>query len=159
MGNEARESQIIQMQSLLDQRPDLASYMTMDSTILNALPFLPVFPAAQVIRARAQYVETDAVMGISYITVYRQDIGPFIASEFMYTFQGMSKDGMYYISAMFPVEPSMFPAEYPVVDLTTFDMVAYANDSIAQLNAAVPEDVTPSLTSVDAVFASFAFAQ
>jgi hypothetical protein len=53
----------------------------------------------------------------------------------------------------------MFPAEYPVVDLTTFDMVAYANDSIAQLNAAVPEDVTPSLTSVDAVFASFAFAQ
>ncbi|MFN8374375.1 MAG: hypothetical protein U0694_16050 [Anaerolineae bacterium] len=157
-GNESRESQLVNLQALLSQRADLTPNMVMDAGAMNALPFLPVFPAGQIIRARAQYVETAQVSGVAYLTVFREDTGPFIASEILYTFQGLSADGSYYISAIFHANPAMLPTEYPVIDPTTFDMTAYGNDIIAQLNAAAPEDFSPSLTTLDTVIQSFSFA-
>src|SRR5689334_4956011 len=53
-------AQVQALQNLVAQRPDLASFMTVnsDNTASNSLPYLPVMAAAQAIRARAQYVET-----------------------------------------------------------------------------------------------------
>jgi heat shock protein HslJ len=149
-----------QLQTLLAERPDLASYMQVDTTQENALPFMPVFPAVQVLRARAQFVDTASLSGISYVTVYSQGVSPFVGSDFFYTFQGISADGAHYISVIIRLNTALFPEEIPAdFDYeefsATFDQ--YLSDSVATLNNASPDDFTPSLTTLDAFVKSFAF--
>lgn len=147
-----------QLQTLLTDRPNLAAYMVADETNQFALPFLPLQPASQVLRSNAQYIENDTIAGIRYISAYRQDVSPLLASDFWYTFQGLSKDGRYYISAVFQADTALFPAEFPAdFDEAAFGagLTAYLNESIATLNAAQPTDFAPSLTSLDAIVQSF----
>ncbi|MCC6803607.1 MAG: META domain-containing protein [Anaerolineae bacterium] len=148
------------LQALLAQRPDLAQYMvsSTDSNSQN-LPFLPVFPAAQVIRASAAYLDTPYVQGVRYVTVYRQDVSPFVGSEFLYTFQGITVDGARYVTATFRLNTSLFPAEIPSdFDYDTFNQqfTQYLSDSIVTLNAAAPGDFSPALATLDALVQSFA---
>jgi heat shock protein HslJ len=149
--------QFQQLQTLLTDRPDLAQFMVSNST----LPFLPTnLGPTQVVRARAQYVETPSVRGISYVTMFRFDVSPFTSSEFLYTFQGISLDGTQYVSAIFHVDAAVFPAEIPSdFDFAAFEeqYEAYVTESINQLNAATVENFTPSLSAIDAVIQSFAF--
>jgi hypothetical protein len=155
------EERLQRLQTLLSERPDLASYMAVPEDMSdNSLPFLPVYPAGQVIRARAQYVEFAAVTGISYVTVYRQDASPFLGNEFIYTFQGLSTDGQYYVSAIFRLSTDLFPAEPdPNVDMEAFiaHINEYFTESITTLNEAAPEDFMPPLTTLDAVIQSISF--
>lgn len=151
---------LAQLQSLLAERPDLAQFTATTDDSSDELPFMPVMPAAQVIRARPQFIETPAVQGISYVTIYRQDASPFLGSEFVYTFQGISTDGAHYVSAIFPLETALFPAETPA----DFDYEAfietindYFAESVATLNDASPDAFTPSLTALDAIVRSFSF--
>jgi hypothetical protein len=154
--------ELTQLQTLLADRPDLASYMVVtDNMSENTLPFMPVFPAAQVIRARAQYVDLPTLSGISYITAYRQDAFPFTSHEFWYTFQGLSADGQYYVSAAFKLSTTIFPAEIAAdFDYEAFiaTIADYMNQSVTQLNAATPDQFTPSLTVLDGIIQSFGFA-
>jgi heat shock protein HslJ len=156
------EQEFQNLQTLLAQRPDLAQHMVVNEDGTGStLPFLPVFPAAQVIRARANYVTTPSLQGISYVTVYRQDVSPFISSEFLYTFQGISADGSRYVSAIFKLNTALFPAEIPPdFDFETFNAQfnQYLTDSIATLNNATPEDFTPSLATLDSIIQSFTLA-
>lgn len=160
-GYEFPSGQLAQLQALLAAQDDLAPYMAVtDSTTANALPLMPVLPAGQVIRARAQYLDLATISGISYIAVYRQDVSPFTSNEFWYTFQGLSKDGQYYLSAMFKVAPDMFPAEIGAdFDWEAFNanFNAYLQQSVDQLNAATPDQFAPSLSTLDAVIGSFGF--
>ncbi len=159
-GYDQSQQQLQLLQTLVAQRPDLAQYMTTDQTS-NAfnLPFLPVQPAAQVIRARAQYVDTGAFSGVSYVTVYRQDVSPFIGGDFRYVFEGISTDGSTLVSANFPLTTTLFPAEIaPDFNMDNFAATFndYLQQSVATLNGAAPTDFTPSLTTLDAVVQSFA---
>ncbi len=96
--NADNRAQYDQLQTLLNNRPDLAPFsVTEDNVNANALPYLPQAAAGQVLRARPQYVESASVSGISYVTVWRQDVSPLMGNELLYTFQGISNDGANYI--------------------------------------------------------------
>src|SRR5690606_9659844 len=106
----------------------------------------------QVIRAHAQYLDTGSLSGVSYITVYRQDVSPFVSNEFFYTFQGVSADGLFYVSARMPLTVSDFPSQIPA----DFDMDEFAagfndylTESVTTLNAAAPEAFSPALGNLD----------
>lgn len=140
---------------LLESRADLSVYMSPEAEA--PLPFLPIVPAGQVIRARASYLESDTLSGISYVTIYRHDLAPFLANEAIYTFQGLTNDGLYYVSAVFPLTTDVFPQAVP----PTFDPVAfsegfdaYVAESVVSLNASAPDDFTPTLTGLDDVILS-----
>lgn len=148
------------LRALLETRPDLSAYMISGDSLADtaALPFLPVFPAGQVLRARAQYVDTSAVQGISYVTAYSQAAEPFTSQSFLYTFQGVSADGVYYIAAIFRLHTGLFSDDLPLdydPDAFIAGMPDYFNQSAGQLNQAAPEDFTPSLEPLDALIASF----
>jgi heat shock protein HslJ len=154
--------QVTALQDLLANRPDLAAYMTVDAenSSSNALPFLPVAPASQVIRARAQFVDAPTISGISYVTVYRQDVSPFINNEFWYAFQGISTDGLYYVSAVMRLTVPDFPAELPAdfdYEAFTATFTDYLTESVANLNAPAPEAFTPALTALDTLVQTFTF--
>lgn len=147
------------LQTLLADRPDLTPFVdATEATQENSLPFVPVFPAAQVMRARANYVDTGTLSGISYITLYRQDVAPFLGHEFIYTFQGISSDGSTYVSAVFWIFTDLFPSEFPEdFDYEAFsaEYEQYVVESVATLNNASPDDFAPSLATLDALIGTF----
>lgn len=153
--------QLQQLQILLADRSDLTPFMQFSGgTPEGALPYLPMQNANQVIRPRAQYVDTDTVSGISYLTVFRQDVSPFVGNEFLYTFQGLSANGEYYVAASFRLATSLFPTEIPADfdwDAFNAEFEQYLSESVTTLNDASPDDFTPSLTTLDAVIQSFTF--
>lgn len=160
-GYEFFNQELQSLQTLLADRPDLTPFMeATEPTQENSLPFVPVFPAAQVIRARANYVDTGTISGISYITLFRQDVSPFRGHEFTYTFQGTSNDGSAYVSASFRLFTELFPSEFPEdFDYEAFsaEYEQYVTESVATLNNASPDNFVPSLTTLDALIGTFSF--
>lgn len=145
-----------ELDTMLETQPDLSNYYTFD----NRLPYLPILTHGQVIRARANYLDAQEVHGITYITAIMAAAEPFMNNTFFYTFQGLSKDGAYYISADFMVTIDLFPAE---ID-TSFDPAAFMDNLdayLAESSAAITEAndavFTPHLTLFDAVIQSIAF--
>jgi hypothetical protein len=155
------ENRLKALQDLLAQRPDLTAYMDVAQNMNDVmLPFLPVLPAAQVLRARAEYVATGSVSGVRFVTVYAQAADPFLADTFFYTFQGLSADGSVYVSALFWLNASIFPENVPAdMDWEAFgaNYMTYLAESVAKLNGASPDQFTPSLEALDGIVESFAF--
>ena len=159
-GYEFPTARLEQLQTLLDEQPDLSTYMDTTITEANELPFMPVLSAGQILRARARYVDLPTIAGISYVTIYRQDVSPFLGSEFFYTFQGISKSEDAYVTAIFRLNTDLFPSDFPQdFDYAVFSeqFPKYMADSVATLNQAAPEDFTPSLDALDAMIESFTF--
>ncbi len=149
---------ITALQTLLAQRPDLNAYMDPAGVAGNiGLPRLPLVNAAQVLRARAKYVDLGTLSGVSYLTTYAQGPTPFASQSFWYTFQGISSDGQYYVAVDIPVSTALFPYEIPA----DFDFDAwfaainqYNTDSLNALNMADPNAFMPSLNSIDQMIGS-----
>lgn len=151
------QAQVDQLQSLLAEKPDLTAYETaISGADGKTLPYIPVLTHGQNLTARGQYIETEAVRGVAYITAVRAALEPFMPGDFLYTFQGISTDGAWYINVSFPLQTDLFPAELPNFDFEQFqaDWPEYLAESIATLNTAAPEDFTPSLRAIDALVQS-----
>jgi hypothetical protein len=151
-GFSEHESRLAVLQSLLDERPNLADFeaLNTDDMNVNALPFIPVYAAGQVIRARTQYIETDAVKGIAYLTIFQEVAEPF--ERALWTFQGVSSDGTTYIAAIFNVSSSVFPEDSSDFDVARFN--EYRAKMVAWLNEADPASFEPALPMLEALIQS-----
>jgi hypothetical protein len=121
-----------------------------------------VYAAGQSFRARSQYIDTDQVAGVAYITIYQEVQEPFLSDSSIWTFQGLSADGQYYISAIFNITNDVFPAEIaPDFDPATFqaEYGEYHAKYTAWVNEAGPEAFSPGLETLEALVQSFTFAQ
>ncbi|MBZ0296786.1 MAG: hypothetical protein K8L99_29765 [Anaerolineae bacterium] len=154
-------AQVEQLQTLLAERPDLAAYEPgINDPSVGTLPYVPVLPHSQDITARAQYIETEMLQGISYVTAFRAAQEPFNSQSFLYTFQGISSDGQYYLAVTFTLNTALFP-ENPVVDPVEFQeqWPQYLTESIETLNTAESSAFTPDLALADALVQSITFTQ
>ncbi len=155
--------QLARLQTLLSERPDPATLKTIGADgSVNPLPFVVDFAAAQAIVARVGYVDTPELSGVAYLTVFRQDVYPFTAGDFWYTFQGLSTDGTWYVSADFVITASMFPTKLDIKDANRISSSAkrwaqYLRTSLATLDGADPSAFKPPLTSIDALVQSITF--
>jgi hypothetical protein len=135
---------------------EFATYSTDAETA--ALPFLPLFNAAQVFRAQPEMIEFDGGQGIRYLAYYSQSVNVILETEVFYTFQGLTDDGQFYISAIFPVRSGLFDEEYPTED---FDYDAFAQNYQSYMEAALddlnnmePDAFEPSLNTLDDIITS-----
>jgi hypothetical protein len=137
---------------LLDERPDLDEFEVLHTENMNAnaLPFIPVYAAGQVIRARTEYIETDDVQGIAYLTVYQEATEPF--ERALWTFQGISTDGDYYVAAIFNVTSDVFPEDTSGFVVGRFN--EYRAKMVRWLNDADPESFEPALPTLEALVES-----
>jgi hypothetical protein len=151
-------AEVERLQTLLDQRPDLAQFAQGSFAPAAGLPYLPILPHGQIFTARAKYIETPAVTGISYLTEMSAAIEPLGGSFFLYTFQGISSNGEFYVNVTFMLDTALFPVQ-EVFDPVTFqeNWPTYLAESFSLLNEADPSDFTPSLDMLDAVVQSFDF--
>ncbi|MCC7207553.1 MAG: META domain-containing protein [Anaerolineae bacterium] len=139
------------LRGILDERPDLTDYLAVVTDGSRNLPFLPVVPAAQVIRGQPAYIEGAGWRGVRYLTVYRQDVSPFMANDFRYTLQALTDDGRY-LAVSVPLQTGLFPSELPAdfdYDTFTATFEQYLSESVTTLDQAGPEAFTPSLSVVE----------
>lgn len=133
----------------------------------ETLPFLPTFNAAQVFYARPQALSFQNGSGIRYITQYGQAPLPINNSEVFYTFQGLTSDGKYYVSAVLPINSPLLVADATQDAVTpnggvpfewnpdTFEFVEGYLDSVALvLNTADPNSFNPTLPLLDQMIQS-----
>jgi len=121
------------------------------------LPFLPPFNAAQMFHVFEQRLESEHTMAIRYLTLYSQAYVAIDNYNVFYTFQGLSKDGRYYIAAVLPINSSLlsdtqatneeleqYSKYYPAYIHGMRDMMTTQNGGV----------LTPRLEALDAMMLS-----
>lgn len=152
--------------ALLAERPDLSAYVVANPGRPDAepLPFLPIFPAAQVFRAMPAYISTGSVEGIRYLTHYSQSADPIYEGQAIYTFQGITRDGVHYVSAVLPMATGVLPTDINVLpdgfpDFDDFEGFAdayqdYLDAVVMSVDGADSDGFYPSLRIMDQLAAS-----
>lgn len=126
----------------------------------TSLPFLPVFNAAQVFHAQYLVIPFVNGGGIRFLTEYAQYYAPVNNTDLFYTYQGLTADGQFWVSATLPVNLPGLPADAanPPGGVTWEEFsntyTPYITDMIAQLNSQPAGAYTPSLAALDALVAS-----
>ncbi len=119
----------------------------------NGLPVLPIFNAKQEFFAMYQVLPFASGNGIRFLTQYSQFVDPINNHEIFYTFQGLTSDGKYWISAILPISNPLLPADGSnPPDTQNWD--SYLSALVGQLNAAPPESYSPTIPILDALIAS-----
>jgi len=146
--NEYSFAIIASLQQLLDsENPDPEN-----------IPFLPSFHAAQVFNSNVRYLDFVNGKGVRFVTQYAQAYVPINNQEIFYTFQGLTNDGRFYISAILPVSNPSLPADGQISaeELQTFanDFETYIVNITTQLDAQPDSSFTPNLTYLDQMMQS-----
>jgi hypothetical protein len=122
------------------------------------MPFLPLFNAAQVMHAHVQYLDFKNGQGLRYLTEFDQAMIPINNYELIYTYQGLTTDGKYYVAAVLPVTHPSLPADGNVTgnEPAEFnsDFPAYLANVVDTLNPQAANSFTPDLTQLDAMMSS-----
>jgi hypothetical protein len=121
------------------------------------MPFLPLFNAQQVFHAQVQFLDFKNGSGVRFLTQFDQAPLPVNSYELFYTYQGLTKDGKYYIAAVLPLSHPDLPAtdkvsEEQAADLNEFP--AYLTKTVAWLEQQPGASFTPDLARLDALIQS-----
>jgi hypothetical protein len=134
----------------------------------DQLPTVPFFNAQQVFTSNAQVISFQNGAGVRFLTEYAQYPASANNQDLFYNFQGVSRDGAYYIVAIFPITvpvlaetsdggatlpPGGIPYSY-FAEGSNFDAKAYYTAVTDLLNSASPESFTPNINQLDALIQS-----
>lgn len=98
------EGDVQSLKAILDERP---------TSLEREVPFLPFgTDATQSFVSRMRYIDFKNGQGLVYLTQF--NIEPSLVNNqgLTYVFQGLTDDGLYYVSARFPVTLSFLPPGY-----------------------------------------------
>ena len=123
----------------------------------DKLPFLPLYNEAQMMHAQVQYLDFKSGKGVRFLTQYAQAPVPVANDEVIYTFQGLTSDGKYYVAAVLPVTNPVLPASSsdPTQQANVrADYQGYLSKLVAGLNQDAASSFTPDLSKLDALVSS-----
>ncbi len=126
---------------------------------VDHLPFLPMWNAGQVFYARPQILSFRSGQGIRYLTCYAQALVRIDAGCLFYTFQGLTSDGKYYVSAILPVDlPDLHTGaadqKWNAVMADNTLYASYLGEVSQLLASASPQAFLPDLNNLDALVSS-----
>ncbi len=116
------------------------------------LPFLPLFNATQVMHAQVQYLDFQSGKGVRFLTQFDQAVLPINNYELIYTFQGLTSDGKYYLAAVLPVTHPELPAGADVSQQQADEMndfPTYLSGMVTLLDQQPAGSFTPGLDEID----------
>lgn len=125
----------------------------------GSLPLLPEIHAMQEFIARYQILPFLNGSGIRYLTMYSQAYLPVNNYEMIYTYQGLTADGQWWVSVIMPLTYPGLPADNttpPGGDWNTFidNFPTYISDTTNQLNQAPGDSFLPVIGALDGMVAS-----
>jgi len=148
----ALEEKISTLKTILSERPTSSE---------KEIPFLPEIDAAQVLRARLKYIDFKNGKGIMFLSQYNTEPALINNQGLAYIFQGLTSDGLYYISASFPVSAPILPKDSGATSFEDYKLPddfyqdyesneksygAYATKIARKLEALPPGKYEPDLT-------------
>ncbi|MCJ7827005.1 MAG: hypothetical protein MUP36_02035 [Demequinaceae bacterium] len=124
----------------------------------RVLPFLFNFDQGQFYYAQYEVIPFSDGIGIRYLTGFTQAMGTFGDPE-LYTYQAMTDDGRYWVSAVFLISHPLLPDNsWPPEGMTQqefYDVYdAYVADNVDLLNAQPTDSFTPTIDALDALVSS-----
>jgi len=119
------------------------------------LPFLPTFNASAYFHSNYETVNFQNGSGIRYLTAFSQVPVPILNDLMLYTFQGITNDGLYYVSTTFAVNIGFLVGTQAPTDWPDATIMQNQVDTVTQqLNNSKPEAFTPSLLVLDSLVQS-----
>jgi hypothetical protein len=122
------------------------------------MPFLPLaFSSRQVIDVQVKYLDFKSGNGVRFLTQFNNGIVPVNNKQLLYTFQGLTVDGKYYISAVLPVTHPELPATdqgFAHTEAELKEFPAYLKKTIAWMEQVPNASFTPDLAKLDALIQS-----
>jgi hypothetical protein len=121
------------------------------------LPFFQNWNAGQMMYAKVKFLDFKNGSGVRYLTQYGQSFYPINNTDMFYTFQGLTSDGKYLISAVLPVSNSILPdPETMLQDPKFIDQYeSYIEGIQKQLNEQPDASFKPDLSLLDQMINSF----
>lgn len=131
---------------------DLQNLLISRTPPAGALPQLPLSNDIQALHARVVFLDFQNGSGAAYLTQSNQGPVKINNASLIYTFQGLTADGKFYVAAVLPVTHPNLPAAEQVYSddpaiLAGFQ--AYLADTAAWLEQQPPASFTPSLSVLD----------
>jgi len=126
----------------------------------GTLPFLPMVMAAQAFHSQFKYIKFQNGEGVRFVTQFTSDVSPITNDRIFYTFQGITSDGAYYISAGFPVNNGILAANYDdfikTQDPNKFfeNYHSHITDTQEKLNQQPDDSFNPNLGLLDTMISS-----
>jgi hypothetical protein len=130
----------------------------------ETLPNVPFFNAAAQIAADIKPIPFQNGSGVRFLTQYAQYAAPINNRELFYHFQGLTKDGKYYVIAILPISAPMLaedekpespvPAGGVPIPADIGPNEVYYFSVTEKLNSLPPDSFTPSLNALDALIQS-----
>jgi hypothetical protein len=153
------------------RRLDNILYGSGGSISADQLPAVPFFNAQPVIATNIATLTFENGSGVRFLTQYGQANEPINNHDLFYQFQGVSRDGAYYIVAILPVtsaylaETDDASAALPAGGIAAPDVAdprdewdAYYAAVTDLLNGASPDELVPALALLDALIESIRLA-
>jgi hypothetical protein len=142
--SEIAKAEIEALQTLLEDHPPAPE---------KEIPLLPLINAAQVFHAQVGYLDFQNGSGVRFITHYSQEVvGRLTKDNIFYTFQGLTRDGKYYVAAFFPITASGLRDE--MVDEPWETAQAHLVEDIQYLDSLSAHEFEPDLDLLDAIVQS-----
>jgi hypothetical protein len=144
---------------LPDTLPDLVSELERliisGSLSSGDLPFLPPIPQTQTFFSHETSISFDGGQGLRFITEYSDGPLPISNLNIIYTFQGLTDDGEYWVAVTLPISSPMLPASYDTLPggytqeslIQNYD--TYLDEVKDGLEAQAPGSFWPSINSLD----------
>lgn len=122
----------------------------------DSLPFFTLWNAGQVIFSQIKFLDFKNGSGVRYITQYGQGVYPIDNQLLFYTFQGITSDKNWLISAILPVNNAVLPDPNTLLaDPDFFDnYAAYLESTKILLDDLPDSSYLPGLALLDALFQS-----
>jgi hypothetical protein len=125
---------------------------------MPSMPFLPLINARQVMHHQEKHLDFKSGKGISFLTEFSQGIVPINNYELIYTYQGLTSDGKYYVAAVLPVNHPSLPADEKVTgnEPPEFagDYLGYLANVVKMLDPQTANTFTPDLSQLDVMMSS-----
>jgi hypothetical protein len=122
-------------------------------------PLIPIFNAARVFQTRTSYIAFQNGAGFRFITHYAQGFDIFTDENVFYTFQGLTDDGLYWVSVFMPLYTPVLPDTFDYSDDFDWDALveqypSYLAEITGSLDTLSPGEFTPDMNLLDEMIAS-----
>jgi hypothetical protein len=149
------------------RRLDNILYDSGGSIVLDELPAVPFINAQQVFVSNIQTLSFQNGGGVRFLTQYAQYNAPVNNHELIYQFQGVTRDGAYYIIAIFPINVPVLTEisdasatlppggiAYPDVTDPNADWLGYYTAVTDLMNGTTADAFVPSIHQLDLLIKS-----
>ena len=123
------------------------------------MPFLPLDGNVQTLHAQVKYLDFKNGSGARYLTQYNSGLVMINNKQLIYTYQGLTSDGKYYVAAVLPVTHPELPDTQQAYGQTVEELKGfpeYMTQTAAWLDQQAPNSFTPDLAKLDGMVQSIA---